>query len=89
MRTKIKEYLDQKAVVVDVRSPEEFRGGHNKGSINIPVQILEDRLDELDKEKPLIVCCASGGRSASALRILKHHGFQHVLDAGPWQNVGL
>ena len=87
MKPLINEYLESGALVVDVRSPDEYRGGHCDGSINIPLNVLEARMHELDKKRKLIVCCASGGRSFSALNILKSNGFDNVINAGPWTNA--
>lgn len=85
----IKESLAGGAVVVDVRSPGEFAQGHFEGSKNIPVDQIPSRADEILKwKKPVIVCCASGGRSSSAMNILKAKGMTEILNAGPWTNVG-
>lgn len=51
------------AVIVDVRSPAEFSAGCCPGSLNIPLDALASRADELDKGKTVILCCASGARS--------------------------
>jgi len=75
------------AQVVDVRGPGEFAGGHAEGSINIPLQELEQRVNELDPTRWVIVCCASGTRSAMARRKLRARGFERVLNAGSWRNV--
>ncbi len=75
------------AIIVDVRSPAEFAGGANPLSINIPLDSLEKALSRLDKSKPIVLCCASGGRSGMAASILKKHGFPDVVNAGPWQNT--
>lgn len=63
---------------LDVRTPEEFALGKITGSINIPVDNLRSRLDELDKDKQLFVYCAVGFRAYLACRILKQHGFNNV-----------
>lgn len=61
------ELVKQGAIILDVRSAGEFSGGHIKGAINISVDSLEKNLGKLkDKNKPIITCCASGMRSASA-----------------------
>ena len=84
----IQEALAGGAVVVDVRSPAEFSQGHYEGSKNLPVADLQSRWKELSKlGKPLILCCASGGRSSSAMNFLKAQGVENVLNAGPWTNV--
>jgi rhodanese-related sulfurtransferase len=72
------------AVVVDVRTPGEFSQGHAKGARNLPLGSLKERLGELDKRKPVLTCCASGARSASARSILLKAGFQEVHNVGPW-----
>ena len=87
MKSLISEYHKKNAVVVDVRSPEEFKGGHCEGSLNIPLNTLEARYLELDKKRPVIVCCASGGRSGMAMNFLKSQGFEDVINAGPWTNA--
>jgi rhodanese-related sulfurtransferase len=87
IRPLIHEYLEKGAVILDVRSPEEFSSGHGVGSINIPLNLIQTRVRELDKDKPLIVCCASGMRSANAVSYLKSQGFKDILNAGPWQNA--
>jgi phage shock protein E len=76
------EKIQAGATVVDVRSTGEFRGGAYPGAINIPVQELERRLGELAKDKPVVVYCASGMRSASAERILRARGFADVVNGG-------
>lgn len=71
------------ATLLDVRSSEEFGGGHIDGATNIPVQELAGRSDELgDKETPIVVYCQSGGRSAMAKRLLENQGFANVHDLG-------
>ncbi len=70
------------ATVVDVRSPGEFQGGAYPGAINILVQELERRLGELRKDRPIVVYCASGMRSASAERLLRARGFADVVNGG-------
>lgn len=74
------------AIIVDVRSVQEFKGGHIKGSINIPVDGLRKNLGKLKgkEDKVVITCCASGMRSASAKGILKAKGFKEVHNGGAW-----
>jgi len=79
--------LEQGALVVDVRSKGEYAAGARPGSLNIPLGELERNLSRLDPAKPVIVCCASGTRSAMAAGILRKNGFKNVLNAGPWQNT--
>jgi phage shock protein E len=73
----------QGATLLDVRSPKEFGGGHINGAINIPVQELARRTDDLgDKNGQIVVYCQSGGRSAMAKRLLEGQGFSNVHDLG-------
>lgn len=75
------------AVVVDVRSRQEYAGGHVKGSKNIPLDVLQQKLKELPKNKPIITCCASGMRSGTAKTILLSNGFKEVYNGGSWVNL--
>ena len=63
------------AVLLDVRTPQEFRRGHVEGFQNIPVDELRERLGELEPGRPVYVMCQSGLRSYIACRILAGHGF--------------
>lgn len=78
----VKEKLQAGAVVVDVRTPQEFAGGAYRGARNIPVQELAQRMAEIPKGKPVVVYCASGGRSAMAAQMLKRAGYDDVVNAG-------
>ncbi len=75
------------ALVVDVRTSGEFAQRSAPGSLNIPLDQLLRRMDELDRSKPIILCCASGSRSANALRFLQQAGYTDVHNAGPWQRT--
>lgn len=86
-QTDFKELMNKGAQIIDVRSKGEFQGGHIKGSINIPLQNLEHNLFRIKKDKPIITCCASGMRSASALSILKSNGFTEVYNGGGWMSL--
>ena len=71
------------ATLLDVRSPQEFSGGHIEGAVSIPVQELAGRIDELgDKNGQIVVYCQSGRRSAVAKRLLESNGFTNVHDMG-------
>lgn len=75
------------AQLVDVRSPGEFAGGHAPGTVNIPLHEIDQRANELDRSRWVVVCCASGTRSAMARRRLRKLGFERVLNAGPWRTL--
>jgi phage shock protein E len=79
--------VKQGAIILDVRSKGEYQGGHIKGSINIPVDTLNNNLSKLKKDKPIITCCASGMRSASAKSILKSNGYNEVHNGGGWSSL--
>lgn len=74
------------AQIIDVRSREEFSSGHLKGSLNIPLQELPRQLNKIRKEKPVIVCCASGMRSGSAKDLLQSKGYT-VYNGGGWTGL--
>lgn len=79
--------IKQGAIILDVRSKGEFQSGHIKGSVNIPVDTLKNNLSNLKKDKPIITCCASGMRSASAKSILKSNGYNEVYNGGGWRSL--
>ena len=76
--------LSDVALLVDVRSPSEFEGGHIPGARNIPMDKLEARLSELDEHRgtEIFLVCHSGGRSARAASWLSDRGYQVVDVAG-------
>ncbi len=82
-----KELVKQGAQIVDVRTKGEYRSGHSKKSINIPLDNLSNSLGKLNKDKPVITCCASGMRSASAKSTLKSNGFKEVYNGGGWTSL--
>ena len=84
----LKDVLEQGAIIVDVRSAGEFAGGHAKGAVNIPLDQLEAKLNKIKGyQKPIVVCCASGMRSARAKALLASHGVTNLHDAGSWRNL--
>jgi phage shock protein E len=73
--------------IVDVRTPGEFKAARAKGSINIPLQDVQLRIDEVKGlRQPLVLCCASGGRSGLAHAYLTQQGVQCV-NGGSWVDV--
>ena len=84
----LKKIIKEKTgTIVDVRTPMEFSGGNAEGSINIPLQELESRKEELKSLKqPLVLCCASGGRSGQANQYLTHQGIE-CYNGGSWLDV--
>ena len=70
--------LPADTIRIDVRTHDEYKLGTIPGFINIPVDELREHLDELPKEKPIVVTCAVGLRGYLAYRILVQNGFKHV-----------
>lgn len=84
---KLKDFAERGAVVIDVRTSTEFKGGHVKGAKNYPLQTISSRIADIKKmNKPVILCCASGMRSGQATSILKQQGIE-CMNGGSWQKV--
>ena len=85
----------QNAVVLDVRTDDEYKQGHIINSLHIPVGLLASRINELEshKSQPLVVVCRTGQRSTQACSILRKQGFEslHGLAGGivAWQSANL
>lgn len=78
---------EKQGTIVDVRTPAEFMGGNVAGSVNIPLQELGYRMNEIKALKtPLVLCCASGGRSGMAHQMLSQQGVQ-CYNGGSWMSV--
>lgn len=78
---------ENQGTIVDVRTREEFMGGNVANSINIPLQEIQARLDEIKALKqPLVLCCLSGGRSGQATHFLSAQGIECV-NGGSWLDV--
>lgn len=87
MSAEIKEYLEKGAVILDVRTVEEWNTGHSKGAQLITLATVPARVNEIKAwNKPVITVCKSGGRSGQAAQFLKNQGID-VINGGPWQNV--
>jgi rhodanese-related sulfurtransferase len=73
--------------IIDVRTAEEFGEGHAEGSLNIPLHELAERVNEIKSlNKPLILCCASGGRSSMAVQFLVQHEIK-CSNGGSWRDL--
>ena len=77
---------NQKAQIIDVRTSGEFKRGSLKGSRNIPLSNFQNAHTKIKKNKVVILCCASGSRSASATRMLKSKGFD-AHNGGSWNSL--
>lgn len=79
--------MQNKQTIIDVRSYGEFMGGHVAGSINIPLQEIQQRVDEIKSlPQPIILCCASGNRSGQAMMFLRNQGID-CENGGSWLSV--
>ncbi len=82
-------------IILDVRTPDEFKEGHIPGAINIDWNgnDFNSKVSELDKNKPVFLYCYGGGRSAAGAKALKKKGFTNVYDLeggmAAWRKAGL
>ena len=82
------ELMSKGAVIIDVRTPNEYDRGHIKESSNIPLAEMPHKLKAFPKkEHYYIVVCASGMRSASAKSIMKRNGYTNVYNGGGWESL--
>jgi phage shock protein E len=87
-KVNIAEIIEKGAVIIDVRTPGEFAGGHVKGAVNIPLDKIQSNISKIKNyKKPVVVCCASGMRSSNAKRVLVKNGLVEVYDAGSWMSI--
>ncbi len=76
-----------KKIIIDVRRPDEFKEGHAKGSINIPLREMEERLDEIQNiPQPIVLVCGGGTRHVKAFELLKANGIKSEKGGG-WKEV--
>lgn len=85
--TDYKTLVKNGAQIIDVRTSGEYASGHIQGSINIPLNELDIQHKKIKNEVPLVTCCASGMRSASAKNILKQLGYKNVYNGGGWVSL--
>jgi hydroxyacylglutathione hydrolase len=80
-------------VVVDVRERAEWDAGHIAGAVHVPLGHLTDRIGELERDRPVVLHCQTGGRSSVAASVLRAHGFTNVINLSDgfagWQRRGL
>ncbi len=80
--------LAQGTVVYDVRTPEEYAGGHAEGAINLPLDKIQSGVyPQAAKTSPIAVYCHSGNRSGQATTILKQAGYTNITDIGAYGNL--
>ncbi len=79
---------DPNNTIIDVRGTFEFEYGNAEGTINIPLDEIPTRMDELKQMGgTILLCCASGNRSGYAEAYLKNQGIENVLNIGGWMDV--
>ena len=79
--------LENGAIIIDVRTPDEYRQGHVQGSKNIPVNEIRSKLEMIRKwNKPVVTVCRSGARSHAAKSVLSAAGIE-VYNGGAWTNL--
>jgi rhodanese-related sulfurtransferase len=85
--TDYKSILSKGAIIVDVRTPEEYNAGHIERARNIPLDQIKSKVSELKKfGKPVITCCRSGARSGMAKSQLAAAGIE-VYNGGAWTSL--
>ncbi|MBH83752.1 MAG: sulfurtransferase [Flavobacteriales bacterium] len=77
----------EKVNLIDVRTPKEFNAGSVPSAVNIPLNEVIDRLDELKQLQPMLVFCAAGIRSQKAIDFLIANGVKQVENGGGWLDV--
>jgi phage shock protein E len=85
--TDYKTLVQSGAIIIDVRTPDEYKGGHIKTSVNIPLDKISGSIADLKKKnKPIITCCRSGARSGIAKSTLSSAGLE-VYNGGAWDSL--
>ena len=71
----------KEAILIDVRTPAEYRDGHIPGVVNIPLAELEKRLGEIPKDKKVVLICRTGNRSAQGTKLLRGKGLDNIFNS--------
>ena len=78
---------NKKTTIVDVRTLQEFSENRVESSMNIPLNVIPEKIKELKEMQPIVMCCAAGIRSGQAVEFLKSNGFVEVFNGGSWNDV--
>ncbi len=81
--------ISKNAFLVDVRSQEEFEEGHVHGSTNIPLGLIQEKIDQFKDKEQVVVFCRSGMRSGQAKSILEKNGITNVINGGTWNQINM
>ena len=85
---KVKDALRRGAIVIDVRTAQEFDQGKVPESINIPIDRIAANAERIKgMNRPVVFCCATGARSSNAATIMKQKGLKKVYNGGSWYDV--
>ena len=79
--------IEQGALVVDVRTPQEYAEGHLDNAVNFPLSELDKHFKDIDKDKVIVLYCRSGNRSAKAYQYLQSQGFTNLHNAGGFEEL--
>jgi rhodanese-related sulfurtransferase len=83
----LKAFASNGALIIDVRTKEEYKNGHHPKSVNIPLSELSGKISDLKaKQKTIIACCQSGSRSRMAVSLLRKNGLD-AYNAGSWRQI--
>jgi phage shock protein E len=84
----IKNALRKGAIIIDVRTASEYDSGHIPDAFHIPVDRIKTNADRLKESGlPIVICCSSGHRSATAVQLLKSKGVKEVYNGGNWERL--
>ena len=82
------EYIRRGPYIIDVRTPQEYRGGHIQQAVSIPIELISKNADKIRKMgKPVITCCQTGSRSGRAARRLRRKGIPEAINGGGWVSL--
>lgn len=87
LRDGLDKKIENNAIILDVRTVDEYSRGHIEGSINISLGTIRERYTELDPEKTYITTCSHGLRSVKVETLLKERGFKNVYNGGAWTDL--
>ncbi len=87
-KSSVKDALQKGAIIIDVRTVNEYDQGRVPESINIPLNLIPQNIERIKgMERSVVLCCASGNRSGQAARVLKANGIKDVHNGGSWLKV--
>lgn len=79
--------VERGAMIVDVRTPQEFSNGHLNNAVNFPLSELDQHFKDIDKDRLIVLYCCSGNRSGQAYKYLQSQGFTNLHNAGGFEEL--